>query len=70
MSNTTPVVRGFSLHPEQDAIVREYARKRCGGNTSLAVRTIITHFGQCTSANDTEPLVNGDAQQSIEPEAA
>lgn len=59
MPDTTPspIVRGYSLHPEQDAIVRDYARRRCGGNTSLAMRTIVSHFGACPGAAEVEPLV-------------
>ena len=70
MTDTTPIVRGYSLHPEQDGIVRDYARRRCGGNTSLAVRTIISHFGACPDAVDVEPLVNLDPAPAAQPQAA
>ena len=57
MTETTQIVRGYALNPEQDLIVRDYARRRCGGNTSLAVRTIISHFGTCPCAADADPAL-------------
>lgn len=70
MPDTTPIVRGFALHPEQVAIVRDYAFKRCGGNTSLAIRTIISHFGACPAAGAVEPLVTLDPAHVAQPQAA
>lgn len=70
MPDTTPIVRGYALHPEQDVIVREYARRRCGGNTSLAVRTIISHFGKCPCAAEVEPLVASDPVPQPQGQAA
>lgn len=70
MPDTTPIVRGYALHPEQDVIVRDYARRRCGGNTSLAVRTIISHFGNCPCAAEVEPLVAIDPAPQPHAQAA
>ena len=65
--NGTPgtIVRGYALKERQDAIVREYARRRCAGNTSLAIRTIIMHFDSCPDAADTEPVLDLPIEESV-----
>jgi hypothetical protein len=69
MPDTSPIVRGYALHAEQDAIVRDYARRKCGGNTSLAARTIISHFANCPEAINAEPAIV-DALSDDKPEPA
>ena len=57
MAKPSTIVRGYNIEPDQDTVVREYARRRCGGNTSLAIRTIINHFKYCPEAANVEPLI-------------
>lgn len=70
MSNNPPIVRGYAIYPEQDLVVRDYARRRCGGNISLAIRTMIDHFAACPEALSTEPrIVDPNRQPNLEPAA-
>lgn len=72
MQGATPgsnlIVRSYALDRESyHNVLTRYANLRCGGNRSLALRSILTHFDHIPGAYDLAPVIEDEPLTQEQP---